>query len=149
MKLETLVLRPFCFSFSFFWRKTLCNLSVGLPFSAGISWDAEGEHHPQSSIPVAEWNWWHRCWGPGFCFLNRRFTNSIRFQLDFTFCTSQALAKGLQHNMTLTILDLKRNQITDSGAEAPGFAFFEGTLTPCTRFHILHIAGFSQCTAAQ
>ena len=35
----------------FVWQKTLCDLSVRLPFSAGIGRDAEGELHTQ--IPPA------------------------------------------------------------------------------------------------
>ena len=41
---------------------------------------------------------------------------------DFTFCTSQALADALQHDKSLTYLDLEGNQIGDKGVEAPGLA---------------------------
>ena len=71
IELETLVLRPFCFSKVFLGRKLFAIFR--LPFSAGIGWDAEGEHHTQISQPRSKSDWWQRCWGPEFCFFWRHF----------------------------------------------------------------------------
>ena len=79
-----------------------------------------------------------------------------QFLSDFTFCTSQvpadfsqiccpqALANAMQHNIILTNLDLRGNQIGDKGVEAQVLQF-----SISFRFDILHIAGIGQCFAAQ
>ena len=80
---------------------------------------------------------------PGFSFLWRHFSN---LPLDFMishFCL-QALANALQHNTTLTHLNLWANQIGVGGVEARVLQF-----SIFFRFHILHIAGFSRRNAAQ
>ena len=77
-----------------------------------------------------------RVWRPGSC--------NSQFLSDFTFCTSQALANALQHNKSLTYLDLGGNQIGDKGVEARVLQF-----SISFRFHILHMAGSGQCIAAQ
>ena len=121
--------------------KNIENLRIHILLPAGFGRCNTAQSEPYRDRPRWKSDWWQRGWGPEFCFLSMHFPNLL---LDFTFCTSQALANAMKHNKTLTILELGHNKIGDKGVEARVLQF-----SISFRFHIYHVTGFSRCNEAQ